>query len=244
MLKNNLKSVCILLWMCLVILACQSVTISPTPSPTVLPSSTSSPVTYVPAVTPTLTSISLPFSGDFSVNQYGWPIGYTPGKYADTTYEIVSGIYSWTVLAHKNAYSIGWPDLPVVSSFTLTVDARQASEKLDDSDYGIIYRSMDGQNYFSFALKKNKYSVYYFDKTNGWKELIPWKPSSAIQPGKMNRLKLIYANGAFTFFANEKELTKLSDNSIIQGRLGLGVNVYTDGETAVFELDNFTVTSP
>lgn len=187
---------------------------------------------------------TLPFFDDFSVNAYGWPIDFDNGDYADTTYAIDHGVYKWTVYAHQNAYSIAWPNLPLLTDFTVAVEAKQIDDNLDDSDYGIIYRSGDGQEYYSFAISNTLFSVYFYNKSSGWEEIIPWQSSSDIRAGDVNVLKVVSSNGIIAFYANDTLLIQFSNDRLTEGRPGLGVDVYTAGETGTFEFDNFSVTTP
>lgn len=209
-----------------------------TSSQTVQPSKTTVPR---PTQTPPLV---VPFNDDFSSARYGWPTNFEIGEYSDTNYEIIDGVYRWTVNSHKNSYTTAWSDLEPVSNFTVIVDARLVSGKAAETDYGLIYRRVDGEGYISFAIRNSKFSVYLYSKTDGWKKLVAWTYNKAIQPGEVNRLKVVLKDGTYTIYVNDTQLTQLKDLSISEGKVGLGVNLYQPDDTAIFEFDNFTVTSP
>jgi len=169
-----------------------------TPTPTVPPPATpASKPTSGP--TPTLV-ISLPFFDDFSVSKNGWPEGSYERGYADTTYAVASGKFQWTVKTSTGVFESTWPDLPPLSSFTLTVDAQQISGKPDPSAYAVIFEGSDGEQKHVFKISNNHYQVFYYDRNTGWQTIAPHTASNAILPGKVNPIKVISADSHFTFY--------------------------------------------
>jgi hypothetical protein len=230
----------------MLITACQLFSISPTPVPKTIPTSTTLPIpTSLPTFESSATqavAINLPFFDDFSTNLYGWQMGLVHGDYADTNYEIVSGVYRWTITSNKNAPSIAWPDLPALSTFTLTVDAQLTGGWLEDSSVGVIYRSSDGQEYFLFQVSNLQFNVTFHSNTSGFRDMIPWSLTPATMPGGVNRLKLIVTSGFFDFYINDTMVTRFIDDRIPEGVPGLYVGVF--GKNASYEFDNFSVTNP
>jgi hypothetical protein len=180
---------------------------------------------------------------DFSSDQQYWVTGTYPGEYADTIYTIDAGVYSWTVSSHKTASERVWPQMDTVNDFTVSVDAKQSSSNADDCDYGLMFRQDDG-TLLSFALSDLQYSVYSFDKTNGWIKIIPETTSNDIMPGSYNRLVVTRVNDHYTFYANGTELTNLDYSTISSGIPGLNIDVFDANKTCTFEYDNFKVTVP
>jgi hypothetical protein len=204
---------------------------------------TSTPV-YVVATAQEPTSNPILFSDDFSTDQNSWATGDFPGEFADSNYQIKNGLYVWTVKSHKIANERTWPEIDALSDFSVTVDARQTSDNADDCDYGILYRDPTDKSLLSFTVSNQQYSVYSYDVTNDWVEVIPWTDSSAIVPGEFNLLKVKASNGEYSFSANDQELTTFNYSKISAGQLGLNIDVFPADTTCEFEFDNFQVTAP
>jgi hypothetical protein len=224
----------------------KTATPTPTAPPPATPTSkpTSKPMSKpTSGPTPTLV-ITLPFFDDFSVIKNGWLEGSHQSDYADTNYAIVSGKFQWTENANKGVFESAWPDLPALSSFTLTVDAQQVSGKPDQSGYAVIFVGSDGEQKYVFEVSNNHYEVFYYDKTTDWQTIAPLTVSNTILPGKVNHIKVVSADSHFTFYVNEINLFRFTDNRIPEGQPGLGVEVFNAGDTSVIEFDNFTVTNP
>lgn len=230
----------------LMLLACSVTGKTATPTPTVPPlaTPTSKPISKsTSGPTPTLV-ITLPFFDDFSISKNGWPEGSYQSDYADTTYTIVSGKFQWTVKANKGVFESAWPDLAPLSSFTLTVDAQQISGTPDQSGYAIIFVGSDGEQKYVFEISNNHYEVFYYDTTTDWQTIAPLTVSNGILPGKVNHIKVVSADSHFTFYVNETNLFKFTDDRLPMGQPGLGAEVFNAGDTSVIEFDNLTVTNP
>jgi len=231
-------------------LACSVTGKTATPTPTApppatpTPESTSKPLSRPTSVPTTTQVITLPFFDDFKVSKNGWPEGSYQSDYADTTYAIVSGKFQWTIQANKGVFETAWPDLPPLSSFTMTVDAQLISGKPDRSGYAVIFVGSDGEQKYVFEISNNHYAVYYYDKATDWQTIAPLTVSNAILPAKVNHIKVVAADSHFTFYANETDLFRFTDNRIPEGQPGLGAEVFNAGDTSVIEFDNFSVTNP
>lgn len=221
---------------CLLVVACETTTTgqqtTPLPPPTEIPTASPKP------------GITLPFFDDFSAIRYDWQLGYFPGAWGDVTHEIDEGVYHWVVTAHGNAFAMGYAGLPAATNFTASVDARQITDIVDDSDYGLVFSSIGGERYYYFAVGSGIYSAYFFDESTGWEVIVEWAQSEAILDAEFNNLKLISANGSLAFYANGTLLTEIPNDRLAEGRVGLGVDVYTADHTVNFEFDNFSMTSP
>jgi len=137
-----------------------------------------------------------------------------------------------------------WPEIDSLQDFTITVDARQTSNNPDECDYGILYREPTDKSLLSFTVSNKQFSVYSYNETDHWVEVIPWTDSNAIAPGEFNHMKVKASNGEYTFFVNDQELTKFNYSKISEGQLGLNIDVFPADTTCAFEFDNFQVTTP
>lgn len=241
----------ILILVCFVcfLLSCQLLSKSETPTPIYVVVTAQEPTnTPIPMKTqapePESAEGSIVFEDDFSSVQNNWLIGEIPGEYADVDYQIINGRYEWTVKSHKLANQRVWPDIPLLSDFTVTVDARQKSNNPDDCDYGILYRDPTNQSFLTFKLSNNYFTVNSYSEAEDWIEIIPWTDSNAIAQGDINKMKVTKSNDEYVFYVNDQQLTKITYTKMKEGQLGLDVDVFPPDTTCVFEFDNFIVTSP
>jgi hypothetical protein len=216
--------------------ACNSINEVPTALPTEQVS------TPIPTETE-LPPIPLPFYEDFSSDINGWPTGVDKKEFVDVTYQITNGVYRWTTNSKKDADLRTWLDLTPVKNFTAIVDSRQVSGNPEACDFGLVYRGTDGEAFLTFSISDSNFSIYEYTKTGGWKELIPWTSNESILPNVVNQLKVVSENGNFTFFANDALLADVTNSTITEGQVGLTID-QDQGNQAVYEFDNFSVTTP
>jgi hypothetical protein len=187
---------------------------------------------------------NLVFSDNFGNNQNNWVLGEYSGDYADANYQIVDGVYKWTVTSIQVANVTSWPTMNNVSDFTATVTARQTGDNPDDTDYGLIYVVPEDNHFLSFTLSNQDFSVYVFDEENSWVEIAPWTHSDAILAGEFNEISVTRSGDLFTFKVNGQELTTITYADIPEGILGLNVDIFPIDVTGTFEFDDFEVTNP
>jgi hypothetical protein len=231
--KNKILRLSILVCFVCFLISCQLLSNNKTPTPVYLVATAQQP-----------TSIPAFFSDDFSTDQNSWAIGDFPGEFADSNYQIKNGLYVWTIKSHKIANERTWPEMDALSDFTVTVDARQKSDNVDECDYGILYRDPTDKSLLSFTVSNQQFSVYSYNETDNWVEVIPWTDSTAIAPGEFNQMKVTASNGEYSFMVNDQELTTFNYSKISTGQLGLNVDVFPADTTCEFEFDNFQVTTP
>jgi hypothetical protein len=243
---RNAKIVLVSILVGLMLLACSFTggAVLPTPTKHVLTISTAEPGTVpAEAETPTLV-IPLPFLDTFDSIQNGWPTGFYSGEYADRTYSSVNGKFHVLTQANKVAFVWTYPDLQPLANFTVEVEAQLVSGKAGDHGYGIVFLAPSGTKKFLFEVSEDAYGVYYDEDATGWQDIVKLTSDAAILPGKVNTLKVVGANGYYTYYVNDTKLYSFTDNRIPEGQLGLACDLFTAGETAEFEFDNFSVTRP
>lgn len=136
--------------------------------------------------------------------------------------------------------AIAWTNIDdTFQNFVMEVDT-QYKQGSADHVYGLIARQKDNENFYQFALRQNMFNVYKYD--NGeWVKIQGQTPSAAIKPpGETNHLKLIAVDSRFQFFANDKLLADIQDETFREGGIGLLAAVFEPGEAQV-TFDNVVI---
>jgi hypothetical protein len=243
---RNIRFVLVSSLVGLMLLACSFTggAVLPTPTKHVLTISTAETGSAPAEVeTPTLV-IPLPFLDTFDSIQNGWPTGLHTGVYADRTYSAVNGKFHVLTTAKKVAFVWAYPDVQPLANFTIEVEGQLVSGKEEDNGYGIVFLAPSGTKKYLFEVSNDSYGVYYDEDATGWQDIVKLTSDAAVLPGKVNHLKVVGANGYYTFYVNGTKMYSFTDNRIPEGQLGLACDLFTAGETAEFEFDNFSVTRP
>ena len=64
------------------------------------------------------------------------------------------------------------------------------------------------------------------------------------RPGEANRLTVIGRGSHFTFYINDQYVAEAEDDRLTAGDVGVAVELLDDGDSAVFEFDDFEVRAP
>ena len=221
----------------------------PTERPTRTPRATKTPTeapTQEPTEAPTeALSGELFLFDDFSSTYYDWPIGDYPGTYADATYDISNGVYSWVVNSHDSANERVWLSFDPFTDFDVSVDARQTTDNYSDCDYGLMYRQTDGERLLSFTISNDQYDVYSYSEADGWVEIVPYTYSEYIYPDGFNNLRVTAVDGYYTFYVNYMPVADFYDYSVTEGDLGLNVDIIPAAAlNCNFEFDNYMISIP
>ena len=164
-------------------------------------------------------------------------------RFAKGTVEARNGKYRWDVTANEGFiwWSLALADTST-SDFYAAVTARQVSGA-EDTDYALIFRH-DGYNYYTFQISDTgQYTAYEYNLEE-WTQLIEWTSSAVIQSGEANRIAVAAEGDRFRFFINDEMVAEIADDTLPTGGAGVAVQVYNDGESAVFEFDNFEWRAP
>ncbi len=156
--------------------------------------------------------------------------------------EIIDGVYRWDVHAQDGVIMWSWAATPRLSDVAVSVDGIKVSGPAD-SEYGLIFRYVDEDNFYAFSLDSDKYVYIYMQHRGEWRYIFSGL-SSAIDPYQHNRLTVIAEGSRFTFYINQKYVTQVFDSRLERGFVGVCVAVYTKGESASFEFDDFAVFAP
>jgi hypothetical protein len=222
-------------------------TSTPIPTETPLPTSTPFPTeTLSPTSTPLPTDTQtdgLPFIEHFTTNVNGWAETTVTDEYGVITYTI-NGKYVWDANAKQPVNYKVWADsAPLVSDFTLAVEAQRKNGP-QNSSYGVVFRVVDDQNFYFFAI--SDVGQYYVSKQidGQWITLIDWTETPAILNGQVNTLSVTAIGNQFTFFINGEQVNIINDDAISSGYGGLSIELYTAGDQATFAFDNFEMKTP
>lgn len=164
-------------------------------------------------------------------------------RFARGTVEVRSGMYRWDVTANEGFiwWSLGLANT-ATADFYAGVTARQVSGA-EDADYALIFRH-DGYNYYTFQVSDTGQFTSYEYHLEEWTQLIEWTAAAAIRPGEANRLAVAAEGNRFRYFINDDLVAEVEDDTLPSGSAGVAVQVYNDGESAVFEFDNFEWRAP
>jgi hypothetical protein len=125
--------------------------------------------------------------------------------------------------------------------FTLDVDAAPLAGP-EDNDYGVIVRHMDDENFYRFEISGDGYFNVQKRAKGKWEKLMAdWTPSEAIHKGQAaNHLRVVCAGSSLTFYVNQAQLIRVSDNSFARGQVGLFVGTLAEPGAQV-AFDNLNV---
>ena len=183
------------------------------------------------------------FSETFDENGHGWVEHTIDTEFVNLTYEIKDGKYQWDAMAHKGF--IEWITLPTksVDDMFLTVEV-SLGDHTGPSDYGIIFRSDLGGNFYYFAVDSdNMYSLYKY-YAGGWSTLIDRNSTSIIRKDEPNQLTVIAEGDHLMLFINDRFIADTHDDSIKQGTAALAIEIFQPDQQATFEFDNIELRIP
>lgn len=117
----------------------------------------------------------------------------------------------------------------IFDDFILEVDAA-IEEGPYDNMYGVVLRGVkeaEKEKYYLFRISST--GKYSFVKWNGalYEEIIPWTPSTAINPGvASNKIKVKCSGDKFIFYVNEAKLDECVDGYLSSGNIGIGAGTF------------------
>ncbi len=212
-----------------------------TPTTTRPPTTTWPLTTTAPPPTTTVPLVSI-VSDSFNSNVNGWRMGSRSDDYATIEWSLINGKYRWDVKAYKGVNWHVYPtNIETFSDLHLTVEAQQISGA-ENAAYGAVFRLIDGDNFYYFTINNQKYkfALQYKDE---WISLIDWTTSSAIRPWEVNKIEVIAEGSYFRLLINDQFISDVYDDRLTGGKTGLAIELYTAGDTGVFEFDNFEIST-
>jgi len=180
----------------------------------------------------------------FDSNRNDWPTEEYDDESGARSRFLASGKYRWDIIAKKGVLWQSIPDVESVSDFHLTVDVVQTSGPVD-SDYGVLLRlSEDGSSFYLFAIGDNQNFAFFLWQNGEWNYLMGWTETSAIKPGKVNKLTISAQGSHFTLFINDVFVGEIEDSQLSKGKVGLWVEIRNAGDQAIIEFDDFELRAP
>ena len=184
------------------------------------------------------------FADAFDADEDNWPVEPFDNEYVSGDQEISLGRYRWGVTAKQSSVWRVWPDADAVSDFYMSVEGQRASGA-DNAQYGLIFRLDEDNNFYLFEIRENPaefaFYVYYQDE---WVALIDYTASAAIRRGVSNRVAISASGSDFAFFINDQFVAQAGDDRLLEGQVGLLVELSAAGDQATFEFDNFELRAP
>lgn len=204
----------------------------------------------VPAVS-AMTGGAVPFSTDFNDDDeysVGWPIreeGVFTSRIQDGRYILRSQAAGQ---AHTAIFS---PEYYQYSSLIIETRATLSTDSQPDSGFGIVFRYVDEDRYYVFAINGRQEVSIWLRQNGEWHELRDgadeWTIDEAVAPpGEPNLLSVIADGDHITGFVNGTRVVDVTDDSIEEGAVGLYIATTVRPVAEVLTevtFDNFTITN-
>ncbi len=154
-----------------------------------------------------------------------------PGEWSEGRSDTVDrgyedGRYRIEVLGSE---MIAWSRLrETFTDVAVQVVAEQSAGPFD-SDYGVICRYVDADNFYSFSL--SGVGEYSFYKLLGdeWSALVPWTPAPAIWNLLPNRITVLCRGDELSLRVNGVLLHRVRDSDFTEGDVGIFAGTRSDG---------------
>ncbi|MBU0491139.1 MAG: DUF1080 domain-containing protein [Chloroflexi bacterium] len=165
------------------------------------------------------------FYEDFATNQNEWTesevIFVQDGEYH--IYDTSSGRIVWNSKAG------------VYKDFTMEAKIRKV-EGPDNIAYGMAFRLLDGDNYYSFAISGDGHWRFNKQVDNEWVDIVKWSTSDAVKKGNQPNVLRVVCNGQdFELYINDQKVGSAQDGFLSQGKVGFyastGVHMAVDDVT-------------
>lgn len=189
---------------------------------------------------------ALKMDEQFTSNYNNWYTGPFEDDLGIVEFAIEDEAYQWLVEGNFER-GIGWEEFPGFGrgegDFYVSVDCLQTSGDAINSYYGLLFRYLDGDNYFRYAVSDAGYMHIGLRKEDHLSDLLPWKPIDLIDTGEVNQIAALAVGAHYTFFINGEFVYELDDDRLSGGVIGLLAGV-TDVNRSEFQFDNFQVYGP
>lgn len=176
----------------------------------------------------------------FDDNQRGWTVGGN-GTYSRGERIIEEGRYRWQMTAIEGFV---WWTAPISVSFDnfyagVTIDKQDRIA----GDMSIVFRYVDGDNYYEFGLCDDVTQYRVYKETVGVRQaFIDCTAHPASNASGSNRLSVLAQTDRYLLFINDQYVTTIDDDDHTSGGVGVGLDM-DEGQANVFEFDDFVVRS-
>ena len=179
----------------------------------------------------------------FSSNVNSWP---TLNKSNDgcsiSSISIQTGTLLWTVdgIDSNNCGYVYYPGIPSISDFDTSFDVK-GSSVAGDADFGIGFRILDADNYYTFVINDaSRYFSVRRIRYNVWSTLVDWKYDTVINSAGYNHLAISARGSTFAFYINDTLVSTIADSAISSGYIGIISEIY-NGNNVSISFDNFVL---
>ncbi len=179
----------------------------------------------------------------FDANVNDWYTGEYDGELITGEKLITDGKYRWDGTVHEDAIWRSMADVPLDGDFYMTVEARRVSG-VENGQYGLMFRKTDNDNYGIFKVEDSKRFKLLLMLAGEWNTIIDWTETSTVRPGETNRITIIALGPHYTFYVNDQYVAEIEDDRLGEGAGGMMIELIAEGDTAVFEFDNFELRAP
>jgi hypothetical protein len=179
---------------------------------------------------------------DFASSSVDWWEGTDEDEWLKETRSVVDGLYRWSLYAKQPVFYRVWPSGEAFSDFYSAVDVCKQTGS-GTTSAGVIFRSDTAGNAYVFMMRNNGRYAFYELVKNTWNTRLDWTRAPALTPGACNRIEVLAQGDQFTFYANGQQIDQVTDASLDEGNIGLGVELL-GGETALWEFDNYVILAP
>jgi len=136
---------------------------------------------------------------------------------------------------------IGWSTGEITgTNFLLEVDTQYVAGP-DDAEYGVIFRQVDADNYYFFAISRSgSYGLWRLEDDE-WTTVIEWTMTDAIDVSEdaLNRLGILAEGTQLTLLVNDVALAQVEDETFASGKVALALGTFDEAgaEVAFDNLD-------
>ena len=176
-----------------------------------------------------------------SLDERNWLSGEVTDVYATIVFSLQDGKYRLDAVAHEDVHWRVLADVQVGSDFDLSVDVQKRSGLSSDT-YGIVFRETNG-DFYTFLINDIRQYWVSVKQSGRWYSVIMPQRTDAIEPRKVNTLRVVAEGNRFLFYINDQLVDEATDDTLSSGAVGLAIELLASHE-AVFEFDNFTVSAP
>ena len=143
-------------------------------------------------------------------------------------FQVKGGKYFWNFTSLDRFWYYMNPSIGQVSDFYFTMTADQENY-ISDSSYGVIFRHVDEDNFYYFAVEGQYQYFAVFCLTNGrWSTLKDWEYYNAIRPDQPNEIGIQAEGKNFTFFVNDEVVADLNHSVHKVGIIALVAEIYQE----------------
>lgn len=201
-----------------------------------------------PKVTNTVTPTPNPRNiiDNFNDNRNEWTLGEIVGSSSISDAYIKNGKFYLEYKSTADNGSILYDTFQKYDNyldFELSIKGKLQEGSTNTTDYGLIFRRQDRDNYYVFFINEY-YSEYLISaKVDGeFVDFTDWVETEYISDTNSNEIKVVADGSTFKFYINNQLVHTQEDTSITEaGEVGYMLQQYAKDDTALIEFDDFSI---